>query len=117
MAEQFPDHWYMVHAAEHPLELRYLDESKVSSEINGLIKASVGAAKKLQAEIERLRAERAWRPIETAPKDGTEIWGWNGHDMETIIWAGDPPGWLSTLTDNQFWQPTHWQSLPEPPAT
>lgn len=29
--------------------------------------------KKLIAEVERLRGERAWRPIDTAPRDGTEV--------------------------------------------
>lgn len=75
------------------------------------------------AESER----RAWRPTETAPRDGTEVLvcrvyedgkaeyavahnyddgnGWR--DMGDLGWAG-----MSHEEDNQ---PTHWMPLPPPP--
>ena len=67
-----------------------------------------------------------WQPIETAPKDGTEVLvcrtygerrteyavahcyeGGEWHDMGDIGWAGMYGG-----PDNQ---PTHWMPLPEAP--
>jgi len=95
----------------------------------GVLEAARIEIERLQAELaetekfmflamERAKAaeaERAWRDIETAPKNGTQVWGWNGHDMETIIWAGDPPSWLVTWSDADF-LPTYWQPLPAPPT-
>jgi len=88
---------------------------------------------------------RQWQPIETAPKDGTQVLGWTpaGHD---IVWyseidqdrpdqPGTNPGWWGFYGEtapgrtpdhgfggNPSWywppqnQPTHWMPLPQPPA-
>lgn len=75
-----------------------------------------------------------WKPIETAPKDGTEIIGMYMHIdtqiVNNIFWMADDPdfdneeGWWSytmsevsrTLLDD--WRtPTHWMPLPELPTT
>lgn len=72
----------------------------------------------------------AWRPIETAPKDGTEIiltnglWvavGWYSHspflwrDAQAGAWVDSDPrdggGALSGVN-----APTHWMPLPQPPS-
>jgi hypothetical protein len=69
-----------------------------------------------------------WQPIETAPKDGTEILGYapgvflNGSGRLVIWWVAD------RYAKEEFWacyndrwdsnesaHVTHWQSLPEPP--
>lgn len=93
-------------------------------------------------EIERLReelqAERdkgGWKPIGTAPKDGTVILGFgeaageiNGPfgepEMLTISWLNgwtDYAGyeWSAQGTDAHcIWmKPTHWHPLPPPPKT
>jgi hypothetical protein len=57
-----------------------------------------------------------WRPIETAPRDGTTILvgRWDGA-MATIYndhWAEEPGCWCDS---SPSFQPTHWMPLPEPP--
>lgn len=58
-----------------------------------------------------------WRPIETAPKDGTAILVWRAHEpgrelrrMGIDMWVGGC--WWNSRRDMQ---PTHWQPLPAPP--
>lgn len=76
-----------------------------------------------------------WRPIETAPKDGTPILVAGGEDDNTkyadpdirafmraptrAMWDGD--GWLITLAEAacvgvERLTPTHWMPLPTPPS-
>lgn len=73
-----------------------------------------------------------WQPIETAPKDGTSILGfqlWSiGPGWCVLTWTewGEhvdeaglteiKPGW--TIPEDHYatcWEPTHWMPLPEPP--
>jgi hypothetical protein len=75
---------------------------------------------------EQARAD-AWRPIETAPKDGTEIVLWPA--LRRPIDGVVPPttgAWytlsgeglwydLSVGHHNGFWKPTHWMPLPPAP--
>lgn len=69
-----------------------------------------------------------WQPIETAPKDGTEILASDGIDVFMCKWdenAYKDPSWISTYGDcytvwdqmeNTFDEhPTHWTPKPEPP--
>lgn len=64
-----------------------------------------------------------WKPIESAPKDGSEIWTYNGEQarMRWIeggcyalwIWADD----LLSDADPNPDAPTHWMPLPAAPGT
>jgi hypothetical protein len=60
-----------------------------------------------------------WQPIETAPKDGTNILGWYGGDEQDIhnVYF-DTEGW-GTWTDafgeDKWATPLMWMPLPEPP--
>jgi hypothetical protein len=74
-----------------------------------------------------------WKPIETAPKDGTVVLGFADNKdgtvflseimwckkNETIIGVTDsvvgPNQWFSLLSSGSVC-PTHWMPLPEPPA-
>ena len=88
------------------------------------------------AEIERLRSLTEWRPIETAPRDGTCVllsWAQNAH-VKPIDWTRDPKtagvfvqaaswwqgdGWVvycSMIQDPSLhFDPTPWRHLPPPP--
>lgn len=60
-----------------------------------------------------------WQPIETAPKDGTEIlvgadvacWGWR---IELVYWVSKEGQWW-TDSRGLHYSPTHWRHLPKPP--
>ena len=80
----------------------------------------------LREENERLRkdAERIeWQPIETAPKDGTDILVMTGETMHVVRWInihGDFDYWA--VDDNKHGPftlrgkaPTNWMPLPDPP--
>lgn len=67
-----------------------------------------------------------WRPIETAPKDGTRIDLWqHGHWITDAFWDKGEGWWCvdSRYSDGEPCllaispDPTHWRPLPAPPAT
>lgn len=55
-----------------------------------------------------------WRPISTAPKDGTYILGVFGDNMEVISYM-EGLGWSNGDNHMSSDNWTHWQELPEPP--
>lgn len=67
-------------------------------------------------------SEDRWLPIETAPKDGIEVWCFNGEHcvMRWIsgegyaLWVYVDP--LLSDADPEPEQPSHWMPLPEAPA-
>lgn len=87
---------------------------------------------KLRAENKELRAASEWRPIETAPKDGTEILCYDGCIIERVKWLRSNwsivNGWFHTINPESLnsdnWndppeyclaKPTHWMPLPSCP--
>jgi hypothetical protein len=63
---------------------------------------------------------KKWQPIETAPKDGTEILI-RGHRGAVFIakWHTDRFGasaFCEHMNDAPVVSPTHWMPLPDPPS-
>jgi len=72
------------------------------------------------------KAKDGWRPIETAPKDGSTILlaerTWGGNLVVTPgRWFEDEQGWWehgshpTDYADQRIDHPTHWMPLPSPP--
>lgn len=60
-----------------------------------------------------------WQPIETAPRDGTEVllfWKGGGCGVYHFNHYGnwDDGDYSSHMTDDDF---SHWMPIPEPPET
>jgi len=59
-----------------------------------------------------------WQPIETAPKDDTQILLTDGSEVSQGWWEPDYGwlGWEVYRAVHRF-TPTHWMPLPDPPAS
>jgi hypothetical protein len=56
-----------------------------------------------------------WQPIETAPKDGTQVWAWDDErGSNPALFACEAEAWLITYDDAVI-HPTLWMPLPTPP--
>jgi len=56
-----------------------------------------------------------WRPLDTAPRDGTRVLGCDGEQMEIIYWAN---GWFNQSAEMSMWRvfpPAYWMPLPPVP--
>jgi len=80
-----------------------------------------------RAKSEKIKLEEKWRPIESAPKDGTHVLlFWNDEVLTGHWWPrgkvqyGAKGNWTKDrfgLGSTAHWSaPTHWQPLPKPPA-
>ena len=81
-------------------------------------------------ELDALRTATAWRPISTAPQDGTHVLVWDGTYAIGAWFSrgwGEAAGWYvpdPAASDERMWlhgdrgcdlNPTYWQPLPIPP--
>jgi hypothetical protein len=63
-----------------------------------------------------------WQPIETAPRDGTDMLlvGIHGHYTATptyIGWFnGSTKRWVNTYSGKSQYPPSHWMPLPDEPT-
>lgn len=81
------------------------------------VEAEVSAALTQMVTDERRYAGSPWRPIATAPKDGTPILGWWGTECMIVDWCVVVERWGSTHDGEDMFEPepTHWMPLPEGP--
>ena len=60
-----------------------------------------------------------WQPIETAPKDNTDILGWSKDTdiVQQVYWHIHHKMWVVAFFEDctPSAPPTHWMPLPEPP--
>lgn len=92
----------------------------------GQILAGDKFAAPLNATLAQLEASR-WRPIESAPKDGTILVA-IPHQFTKGVFVITSASWYAPASDTQGWyimsrfwgkeptQPSHWMPLPAPPA-
>lgn len=86
-----------------------------------------------ESSLHRVRAETVWQPIETAPKDGSDVllyfpleglsagfekviiahWRKSAGDLINCYWVWQGRAYRGY---SEAYQPTHWMPLPAPPA-
>jgi len=112
-------------------EIEELAAASIGDGLNYVGKHMLKAAAALREaaeQAERVR-EVGWRPIETAPKDGTPILAWRFYPV-AVRWDASAPtykwdavhlGGSLPFHDNGFEDGdcnlTHWMPLPTPPET
>ena len=93
-----------------PAEISEEVETEVSTALHKIIED--------ERRYEARHGESPWRPISTAPKDGSEILIWDNRGRDWGImdfaywWEGD---WHIPAYDSKATNPTHWMPLPEEP--
>jgi len=73
---------------------------------------------KISNESQEIMSE--WKPIDTAPRDGTYVLGYReGEGWMTVIYWSDylykGGNWRALYCEKGDWWPTHWMPLPQPP--
>ena len=69
---------------------------------------------RLTQENERMREALKWQPIETAPKDGSDVLTWDGNDHCVLFFSQYGHGWTAGNPKVNH-LPTHWMPLPITP--
>jgi len=105
------------------LTVRAMDrETKGEGIREGLAKADADLRDTIIAALSE--GEMGWRPIKTAPKDGTHFLATHVKSgVQRITWYGKTShialyGWCEgeDAEDIDLWEPTHWMPLPKAPA-
>ena len=88
-----------------------------SNVVSEEVEAEVSAALTQMVADERRYAGSPWRPIDTAPKDGTPVLGWWGTECMIVDWCVVVERWGLTHDGEDMFEPepTHWMPLPEGP--
>jgi hypothetical protein len=115
----------------NPLVLKPGESFDEINRLQRLCWEAVDEIRRLRNDLEQLRVKHEWRPIETAPKDGTPVWVTKKYWTENGKLQGCVPmvlkwktvskwyeGWVlpdDSAIVSQAMDATHWQSLPPPP--
>jgi hypothetical protein len=87
------------------------------AELLAEIRKAIGPFEGEGIACEPADADGGWRPIRTAPRDGTLILGcWPSHPYPAISrWLKRQQRWLNPFGDAPISPPSHWQPLPPLP--
>lgn len=115
--------------------LRYMAQAADETRLRERAESALAAAKAdLAYERDRIKQANAWQPIETAPKDGTDVIVMYMHIDTQVVhnaffsseqenWDAEDIGWWSyehfevrRIKLDDWMAPTHWMPLPQPPA-
>lgn len=75
----------------------------------------------LQSEVKKLKVSNVnWKPIESAPKDGTFVLVWNSNGINEVFWDEEEEFWYHDVDGDEYWplrgdRPTLWTDLPPSP--
>ena len=69
---------------------------------------------RLRAELERVKREREWKPIASAPKDGRWFLAYSSASVYMCQWVAAAGAWWDH--DELERVPEHWMPLPAPPS-
>jgi hypothetical protein len=74
-----------------------------------------GLSEAIRSVPDTLAKAAGWQPIETAPKDGTAVLGWDKDEGSDVMHFRE--GLWMQRVDDACWvrTPTHWRPLPPPP--
>lgn len=86
------------------------DSAVVSAGLARTLERELAAA---QAELAALRAAQEWRPIEEAPKDGTNVLATDGTDQLVVWWNRADKEWFWMDEEVEFTL-THFRPLQPP---
>lgn len=111
----------MATARENVVKATDVELSYVAESSRGMEAAYRDVLSLLADTPEPAETGSGWQPIETAPTDGTEVLlciaGEHEPHLYHAEWRDDQ--WCIEWTDgtNPIYGATHWQPLPDPPAT
>lgn len=68
---------------------------------------------------ERDALRESWRPMDTAPRDGSEILIYDpreGYGVNQAKWDEWAAAWVEVIEEHGRFEPSRWMPLPAPPA-
>jgi hypothetical protein len=106
---------------------REVNPTEISEEVEAEVSTALTKMVDDVRRYEAFNAESPWRPITTAPKDGTAILIWPAQSALTgstecmiisyvVRWHDWKEAWIEASGEEyDTFHPTHWMPLPEPP--